>query len=198
MHHYFAVHKPYGYLSQFKNNQRRKKPLLQELHDFPEGIMAVGRLDAKSEGLLLLTTNGKWSHYLRSKKFEKEYYVELGGVPSEESIEKLRKGVNISIEGKTYATLPAKVSCILKPSLKFIEDRQVRKKQHGPTSWLNITIKEGKFRQVRKMTAAVGHPTLRLIRMRFAEFQLDPLIEGQVRPLSQSELNKIEGFACQS
>ena len=100
-HQYFILHKPYGYLSQFVNNQtKRKKKMLGELYDFPEGTMAVGRLDVNSEGLLLLTTNGKVSEYIRSKKVEKEYCVQVDGVITQKEIDLLKKGVEISIEGK--------------------------------------------------------------------------------------------------
>ncbi len=92
-HQHFILHKPYGYLSQFVNNQtKRKKKMLGELYDFPEGTMAVGRLDVNSEGLLLLTTNGKVSEYIRSKKVEKEYCVQVDGVITQKEIDLLKKG----------------------------------------------------------------------------------------------------------
>tara|TARA_B100001109_G_scaffold255514_1_gene258918 strand:- start:3145 stop:3747 length:603 start_codon:yes stop_codon:yes gene_type:complete len=191
MHHYFAIHKPLGFLSQFKNNSKRKKRLLQELYDFPDGTMAVGRLDVKSEGLLLLTTDGKWSNELRSSKFEKVYLVEVDGIPTEISIEKIRQGLKISIEGKIHQTKPCKAEKIEKPQFDHIEDRKVRNENHGTSSWLRITLREGKFRQVRKMTAAVGHPTLRLIRVEFAGISLSPLKKGEVRRLNNSELDLI-------
>ena len=106
-HRHFILHKPYGYLSQFVNNQtrRRNKKLLGELHDFPEGTMAIGRLDQNSEGLLLLTTDGKVSEQVRSKNIEKEYYIQLDGVITNEAIEQLKNGVEIGFEGKKYTTL---------------------------------------------------------------------------------------------
>lgn len=191
MHHYFAIHKPLGFLSQFKNNSKRKKRLLQELYDFPDGTMAVGRLDVKSEGLLLLTTDGKWSNELRSHQFEKVYLVEVDGFPKEENLKKLRQGISISIEGKFHQTLPCKAEKIDKPQFGCIEDRMVRTENHGPSSWLKITLREGKFRQVRKMTAAIGHPTLRLIRSEFASISLSPLKKGEVRELKKIELERI-------
>lgn len=95
-HHHFIIHKPYGFISQFVNTGKRKKPLLGELHDFPENTMAIGRLDVHSEGLLLLTTDGKESERIRSKKVEKEYYVQVDGIIDDVAIQKLKLGLEIS------------------------------------------------------------------------------------------------------
>ena len=179
-HQHFIIHKPYGYLSQFINNQtKRKKKMLGELHDFPEGTMAIGRLDVNSEGLLLLTTDGKVSEYIRSKKVDKEYYVQVDGIISQTEIEILKKGIEISIEGKKYTTKPCKASIISVPNFPN-RTQKIRDERHGPTSWVSIIIREGKFRQVRKMTAAVNHPTLRLIRVRIGSILLDNLQIGKV------------------
>lgn len=179
---HFILHKPYGYLSQFVNNQtkRRNKRLLGELYEFPDGTMAIGRLDEHSEGLLLLTTDGKVSDQIRSKTIEKEYYVQLDGVISEEAIAQLRSGVEIAIRGKKYDTLPSK-TYRLKSAPNFKErTKKIRDERHGPTSWVSITITEGKFRQVRKMTAVVGFPTLRLVRIRIGNILLNDLSPGEV------------------
>ncbi len=180
-HRHFILHKPYGYLSQFAYKGKRKasKRLLGELYDFPKGTMAIGRLDEDSEGLLFLTTNGKVSEQIRSKKVEKEYYVQVDGIITQEAIDKLQKGVEIGFGGKKYMTKPCKAFC-LSPILDLpIEERKIRDFSHGPTSWATITLTEGKYRQVRKMTAAVGFPTLRLIRVRIAGIHLD-IKTGQV------------------
>ena len=103
-HAHFIIHKPYGYLSQFVYDLKRKKKLLGELFDFPLGTMAIGRLDEDSEGLLLLTTDGKMSEMVRSKKVEKEYYVQVDGVVTPEAIDELKKGVIIGFDGKKYLT----------------------------------------------------------------------------------------------
>ena len=129
-HKHFIIHKPYGFLSQFINNQtRRKKKLLGELYDFPEGTMAIGRLDVASEGLLLLTTDGKVSTQVRSKKVEKEYYVQVDGVITQEAVEKLKEGVEIGFDGKKYITLPGKAvilrTCLNFPSLIIIATQLV-------------------------------------------------------------------------
>ena len=178
--HYFKIYKPYGYLSQFVNNQnrRRNKKLLHDLYDFPIGTMAVGRLDEKSEGLLLLTTDGQFSHYITSSKVEKEYHVMVDGIINKEAITTLAKGVQISVNGQPYTTKSCKVEML--EDISHIVERHVRDEKHGPTSWLRITLKEGKFRQVRKMTACVGFPTLRLVRVRIDNYKLEGMKPGEV------------------
>jgi 23S rRNA pseudouridine2457 synthase len=168
IHRHFILHKPHGYLSQFIVNGKKKKrnKLLGELYNFPEGTMSIGRLDRDSEGLLFLTTDGKVSYEVLSAKFEKEYYVQVGGLITEEAIQQLQEGVEIGFSGQKYRTKPCKASKIEAPTFLPIEDRHVRDERHGPKSWVSITVREGKFRQVRKMTAAVGFPTLRLVRYR--------------------------------
>jgi 23S rRNA pseudouridine2457 synthase len=183
-HQHFIIHKPYGFVSQFVNNKTRKKKLLGELYDFPKGTMSIGRLDVKSEGLLLLTTDGMLSHTICSTKVEKEYYVQVDGRVDEIALEKLNEGVEISVEGKKYQTLPSK-TVVLAEYPRF-EDRwkKIRDDRHGPTSWISITIREGKYRQVRKMTSAVGFPTLRLVRVRIGNIKLDILKSGDVIAVS--------------
>ena len=179
-HRHFIIHKPWGYISQFVNPHKRKKKLLGELYNFPEGTMAIGRLDVPSEGLLLLTTDGKISEEIRSSKYEKEYYVQVDGIVTNEAIEKLKNGVEIGFNGKKYITKPGKAFLIEDPKFP-LRSQKIRDERHGPTSWLSIIIREGKFRQVRKMTAAVGFPTLRLIRVRIGDIKLDNLKVGEVK-----------------
>ncbi|WP_302846543.1 pseudouridine synthase [Polaribacter sp. Hel_I_88] len=179
-HRHFIIHKPWGMISQFVNPAKRKKKLLGDLYDFPEGTMAIGRLDVASEGLLFLTTDGKVSHEIRSNKYEKEYYVQVDGIITQEAIEKLKTGVEIGFNGKKYITKPGKAFLIEDPNFD-LRSQKIRDERHGPTSWVAIIIKEGKFRQVRKMTAAVGFPTLRLIRVRIGEIELDNLKVGGIK-----------------
>ena len=181
-HRHFIIHKPFGYLSQFATNQRKQKnkKLLGELHAFPEGTMAIGRLDEDSEGLLLLTTDGKMSELLRSKAVEKEYYTQVDGDITAEAIAQLRTGVEIGIYGKKYTTLPCAANRLDPAPDVAARAKKIRDERHGPTSWLSVTITEGKFRQVRKMTAAVGFPTLRLIRVRIGSLSLNDLRSGEV------------------
>lgn len=171
MDRHFKIYKPYGYLSQFITNERprKKNRLLGELYDFPEGTMAIGRLDKDSEGLLLLTTDGKVSAEITGKKVEKEYYVQVDGLITEEALEKLRKGVRISINGQEYNTLPCRASLLEKRPVFPERAKKIRDERHGPTSWISITLTEGKFRQVKKMSAVVGFPTLRLVRVRIGK-----------------------------
>ncbi len=189
-HHHFIIHKPYGYLSQFVNNQnkRKNKKLLGELSSFPENTMAIGRLDENSEGLLFLTTDGLVSELVRSKKVEKEYYVQLDGDISFEAIEKLQTGVDIRLKTSMYRTMPCSVRK-LNPAPVFKErSKKVRDERHGPTSWISITLREGKFRQIRKMTASVGYPTLRLIRIRIGDIELNELESGEVLEVDRFEI----------
>lgn len=180
IHRHFIINKPYGYLSQFKYELKGKKKLLGELYDFPEGIMAIGRLDEDSEGLLLLTTDGKVSEQVRSKKVDKEYYVQVDGIITQEAIEKLQNGVEIGFDGERYTTKPCKASLVYEVPDFGIRAKKIRDERHGPTTWASITVNEGKFRQVRKMTAAVGFPTLRLVRVRIGNIFLNDLKSGEV------------------
>jgi 23S rRNA pseudouridine2457 synthase len=182
-HHHFIIHKPWGMISQFVNPAKRKKKLLGDLYDFPEGTMAIGRLDVASEGLLFLTTDGKVSHEIRSNKYEKEYYVQVDGIMTQEAVEKLKNGVEIGFEGKKYITKPGKAFVIEDPKFP-LRSQKIRDERHGPTSWVSIIIREGKFRQVRKMTAAVGFPTLRLIRVRIGILKLNDLKVGEVKEVN--------------
>jgi len=180
-HQHFILHKPYGYLSQFIYEQKRKKKLLGELYDFPKGTMAIGRLDEDSEGLLLLTTDGMMSEVIRSKKVEKEYYVQVDGIIDQEAIDKLKAGVEIGFNGTKYITKKC-VSFLIAEVPDFgARGKKIRDERHGPTSWASITVNEGKFRQVRKMTAAVGFPTLRLVRVRIGNVYLNELQAGEAR-----------------
>ena len=183
IHRHFKIHKPYGYLSQFKLANPRKKKLLGELYDFPEGIMSIGRLDETSEGLLLLTTDGKESAMINSQKIDKEYYAQVDGLVDEEALFKLTFGVEISHKNEKYKTKRSQVSLLESPPNFPERARRIRDDRHGPTSWISITLREGKFRQVRKMTAAVGFPTLRLLRVRVGDIHLGSMKSGDVLEL---------------
>jgi 23S rRNA pseudouridine2457 synthase len=190
-HRHFLLHKPAGYLSQFMSafpREARLKRFLGALYEFPVGIMAVGRLDEDSEGLLLLTTDGRLSETVRSRHIEKEYYAQVDGLATEEALNQLRQGLDISIHGKNYRTSPCQVSQLATAPNFAPRARPVRDDRHGPTSWISITLTEGKFRQVRKMTAAVGLPTLRLVRVRIGPWELADLAPGHVHELAGSAL----------
>jgi len=181
-HRHFLVHKPYGYLSQFIYELKRTKRLLGELYDFPEGTMAIGRLDEDSEGLLILTTDGMMSEIVRSKKVEKEYYAQVDGIITQEAVEQLQEGVIIGFKGAKYKTKSCQAKLIENPNFP-LRSQKIRDERHGPTSWVSIILTEGKFRQVRKMTSAVGFPTLRLIRVRIGNIYLDDLQSGEVKEI---------------
>jgi 23S rRNA pseudouridine2457 synthase len=189
------MHKPYGMLSQLLSNdvhQARKKRFLSELYDFPEGTMPVGRLDEKSEGLLLLTTDGKLSNAINQSGVEKEYLAQLDGLITDEAITALTKGVEIGKDGTKYKTKPCKVRRIdVEPDLPSANIK-IRIGRHRPNSWISVTLNEGKFRQVRKMTASVGFPTLRLVRIRIGTIVLENLIPGEVQQIV-AELDSIAG-----
>ncbi|WP_230471356.1 pseudouridine synthase [Hymenobacter jejuensis] len=182
-HQHFLIYKPYGYLSQFVCELKKKK-LLGELYAFPEGTMAIGRLDEHSEGLLLLTTDGLVSEHIRSRHIEKEYYAQVDGLITDEALEQMRQGVEIGIRNAKYQTKPCVAFRVENVPDFPARGRKIRDDRHGPTSWVSITLTEGKFRQIRKMTAAVGFPTLRLIRVRVGAIGLSDLQPGEVRAMT--------------
>lgn len=183
---YLIFNKPYGVLSQFTDKEGRRT--LKEFN-FPADIYPVGRLDMDSEGLLLLTNDKHLINYLLNpvNKHEKEYLVQVEGEPRVEELKKLEEG--LIIEGKK--TSKAKAKRIREP---FIWDRipPIRKRKSVPVSWLSITLIEGKNRQVRKMTAQIGFPTLRLIRIRIKNLLLSDLKPGQFRELLSEEIQKLK------
>ena len=183
-HQHFKIFKPYGFLSQFVPETRKKKKLLGELFDFPDKIMAIGRLDHDSEGLLLLTTDGMKSFQVRDKGIEKEYYAQVDGEITQEAISQLQNGVNITIHGTNHLTLPCKAFILENEPKLPARGRNIRDSIHGPTSWVSITLCEGKNRQIRKMTAAVGFATLRLVRIRIGDIHIDNMMAGEVVALA--------------
>lgn len=183
---YFALYKPFGYLSQFVCEHNNKK-LLGHLQSFPEKVMPVGRLDEDSEGLLLLSNNGKFHQHLLAHHVEKEYWVLVEGDVSETTIQQLQSGIGISHQSKVYHTRPCTVKRLDDVQIPERTPR-VRYHKYKPHTWLSISLKEGKYRQVRKMTAAAGHPTLRLVRMRVGDFR----ISQQMKPGTAIELTHDE------
>jgi 23S rRNA pseudouridine2457 synthase len=171
-----ALNKPFGVLCQFTDEAGRRT-----LADFvpQKGVYAAGRLDHDSEGLLLLTDDGKLQHRLADPKHKqpKTYVVQVEGVPTEDALERLRNGVVL----KDGPTLPAVVEAIDEPDWLWPRDPPVRFRKTVPDAWLRVVLREGRNRQVRRMTAAVGLPTLRLLREAVGDYRLDGLGVGQVR-----------------
>jgi len=184
---YFIVNKPYDVLSQFTDEQSR--PTLASLYNFPKDVYPVGRLDRDSEGLLLVTNDKELTDFLLNpkNKHEREYFVQVEGIPEEKDLQKLRSGIVLK-DGKT---LPAKVKIINDPD--FPERiPPIRERKNIPASWISITLTEGRNRQVRRMTAAIGFPTLRLVRIRIENIFLKDLESGKVREIAGSEMQKLK------
>lgn len=186
---YLLFNKPYGVLTQFTDAQG-DRPTLKNYIDIPD-VYAVGRLDQNSEGLLLLTNHGVMQHRLSDPKFQhhKTYWAQVEGMPTPEAIAQLATGVTI----QTYTTRPAMVKLLSNEDLGQIPTRQppIRYRANIPTPWLELKLTEGKNRQVRHMTAAVGFPTLRLIRVAIANLSIAGLPVGQWRHLTATELKGI-------
>jgi 23S rRNA pseudouridine2457 synthase len=181
---YIIFHKPYGVLSQF-TQESPKHRTLKEYISVPD-VYPVGRLDWDSEGLLLLTNNGRLQHRLANPRFghKRTYWVQVERIPDLDAINKLQTGVKI----QDYRTRPAKVQLLTEQPPVCDRNPPIRFRKNIPTAWLEMTLTEGKNRQVRRMTAAVGFPTLRLIRVSIAHLELDGLQLGQWRDLTSSEI----------
>ncbi len=172
--------KPMNVLSQFtdKGTEGSSRQTLSDYIDVPN-VYAAGRLDKDSEGLLVLTDNGKLQNKIADPKFKtsKTYWVQVEGEPSEADLQKLRDGVKL----KDGMTKPAEVKAIDEPAGLWDRTPPVRFRKSVPDSWVSITISEGRNRQVRRMTAAIGYPTLRLIRYRVGNWTIDGIANGEWR-----------------
>lgn len=186
----FRFWKPFGVLTKFTDAEGR--PTLADYVTIPE-IYAAGRLDMDSEGLLLLTDNGALSHRLTDPRFEhpRTYWAQVERIPDEAALQALRTGVDLSEGGKLWRTRLAQAQLIDAPDLPE-RVPPIRVRQSIPTAWLQLTIREGKNRQVRRMTAAVGHPTLRLVRWSIGALTLAGLTPGALLPLSANELVRLQ------
>jgi len=183
--------KPYGVISQF-TDATDERPTLRNYVDVPR-VYPVGRLDHDSEGLLLLTDDGWLQHRLTDPRYEhpKTYWVQVEGVPTDDALRQLREGIQIWPD---FRTRPAPVERIEEPDLPP-RDPPIRVRLSIPTAWLAITLTEGRNRQVRRMTAAVGFPTLRLVRAAIGDIRLAGLAPGKWRELTGAERDYLKPFA---
>lgn len=188
MNHYFIVHKPFNVLSQFSSSDGKKT--LKSFFDVPLNVYPVGRLDYDSEGLLILTDDKKLNHFLLDPlhNHEREYWVQVEEEITNQAIHELQNGISININGKIVQTKRCRVEKFL--STPPVDERKpsIRFRKSIPDSWIKIILTEGKNRQVRKMTAGVGYPTLRLIRYRIENITLAHLHSGEMKTISQQEL----------
>ncbi len=187
VYRYILFNKPYNVLSQFTENRdsKNRHHTLKEYISV-DSVYPVGRLDQDSEGLLLLTNHGQLQHRLTDPKFAhpRTYWVQVERIPDTTALKQLQEGVTI----KNYQTRPAKVKLLsIEPSLSA-RNPPIRFRKTVPTAWLEITLTEGRNRQVRRMTAAVGFPTLRLVRIAIAHLRLEELKPGEWRDLNQAEI----------
>lgn len=184
---YYLIYKPFGVHSQFRPAEGQTG--LGSLYPFPKDVYPVGRLDADSEGLLLLTNDPRINHLLLNpaRKHPRTYYVQVEGDITEEATLRLCQGVSISINGQKHHTLPAKCQRITPP---LVPERNppIRFRKTVPDSWISLTLTEGKNRQVRRMTAAVGFPTLRLIRAKIGALEMPQMTPGKVITLTAEEV----------
>jgi 23S rRNA pseudouridine2457 synthase len=187
---YILLYKPYGVLCQFTGEPGRQT--LADLGRFPKDIYPAGRLDADSEGLVLLTNDGRLIHRLLEPKFRhpRTYLVQVERVPTAEAIEKLQTGV--VIEGKK--TLPAGARLLTEEPQVPPRSVPIRFRKNVPTAWIELTLTEGRNRQVRKMTAAVGFPTLRLIRTAIGTIGIGGMRPGDSRILDQKEIRELHAL----
>tara|TARA_R110002111_G_scaffold2566_7_gene16990 strand:+ start:649 stop:1305 length:657 start_codon:yes stop_codon:yes gene_type:complete len=194
---YYMIYKPFGVLSQFSG----EGDTLGMLNDFPSDVYPVGRLDKDSEGLLLLTNDKRLNHLLLDPNYshERTYWVQVEGQITDSALKELESGVKISVNKKIHNTLKAK-AVLLEDVEKLLPERNppIRYRKNVPDSWIAITLKEGKNRQVRKMTAAVGFPTLRLVRWSVEKLTIDGFEAGEVRLLDGDTLYSTLGISSKA
>ncbi len=184
------AYKPYGMLTRFTPDTPGQTTLAGLSPRLPDAVYPLGRLDKDSEGLLLLSDDPALNHRLLDPRFRhrRTYWAQVEGIPTPEALEALQKGVLIKTEKGPYRTLPAEASILAPPPAVPERNPPIRYRASIPDTWIEITLTEGKNRQVRRMCAAVGYPVLRLIRVRIQELELGALAPGQVREMERGEL----------
>jgi len=186
---YLLFHKPYDVLCQFTDDSGTGRQTLKDYIPVPD-VYAVGRLDRDSEGLLLLTDHGQLQYRLSDRQFQhpRTYWVQVERIPDAAALQQLRQGVTV----QDYRTRPAVVSLLPIEPLLPPREPPIRFRKAIPTAWLEMTLTEGRNRQVRRMTAVVGFPTLRLVRVRIADLSLEGLAPGEWRDLTAAELAQLK------
>jgi 23S rRNA pseudouridine2457 synthase len=183
---YFVIYKPFGMVSQFSGDDST----LKSLYEFPNDVYPVGRLDKDSEGLLILTNDKRLNQRLLDPMHGhfRTYYVQVEGVPTEKALVELQTGVRVNIDGRMYRTKKAQASLL--QDLPKLPERYppIRFRKSVPDTWIALSLTEGKNRQVRKMTAAVGHPTLRLVRWSIEDLSIQGFSSGEVRKYTKNEI----------
>jgi 23S rRNA pseudouridine2457 synthase len=190
----FLLYKPYNMLSQF--SREGEKPTLADVpFAFAPDVYPVGRLDADSEGLLLLTADKTINHRLLDPRFghPRTYYVQVDGDISDEALIQLAEGVLITVDGKLHHTRPAQAERLTNVPDLPPRNPPIRFRANIPTSWIALTLTEGKNRQVRRMTAAVGFPTLRLVRWAIGHLTAEGMQPGEVRAVSTEDIKQLLG-----
>lgn len=189
----YLIYKPYGMLSQFSRETPEQKTLADLAFDFPKDVYPVGRLDADSEGLLLLSNDKSLNSRLLhpSAAHPRSYWTQVEGAPRVEALERLRRGVEIRIDGKSYRCLPAQARILEHPPTLPDRNPPVRFRKTVPDTWIELTLTEGKNRQVRRMCAAIGHPVLRLVRVKIGNLEIASLLPGAVRVLTEAEVKSL-------
>lgn len=192
---YYLFYKPFRVLCQF--SPEGGKQTLADYLNVPRDVYPVGRLDYDSEGLLLLTNDKSLNAQLLhpQRAHERVYWVQVEGAVTPDALERLNKGVVINIDGKQHKTLPAKARLITEEPDLPPRNPPIRFRQHIPVSWISLSLTEGKNRQVRRMTAAVGFPTLRLVRWQIRAATIWGLLPGEYRMLEAEEVKNLSGPA---
>jgi 23S rRNA pseudouridine2457 synthase len=188
MHRYFIIYKPFQVLSQF--TAEGNKQSLKDFFKVPADVYPVGRLDYDSEGLLLLTNDKQLNHQLLNPQFahEREYWAQVEGQITDVAAQQLAMGVTIAVDGKQYRTKPCEAFVLQEAPLVPARNPPIRFRKNIPDSWLKLVLTEGKNRQVRKMTAQAGFPTLRLIRYRIEELTIEGMQPGDMRELKRAAI----------
>ena len=191
MNYYFIVYKPYKVLTQFSPSEN--KETLANYFQVPKDVYPVGRLDYDSEGLLILSNDASLNHRLLhpSSKHERGYWVQVEGMANNEAIQKLQSGVVISVDGKKHVTQPCKARLIIQPPTLQERIPPIRFRKEIPTSWISLTLYEGKNRQIRKMTASVGLPTLRLVRYRIEKIMVENMLPGDMIQYNKEDIYQL-------